>query len=144
MTNYDFLYDKNYFAEFITDQHFVKGQGGHKEFENARILPHRLFNGCNVGGVVTQSGEYLESTALHTKSGAAYPYNQNEVVLKNETVIYVGMFVDIWGTALQTTFGDYGFLSQKLIGRSFQIAELYMYHFKGFSSAKVFNSFFRY
>ena len=138
MTNYDFLYDKNYFAEFITDQHFVKGQLGHKEFENARILPHRLFNGCNVGGVVTQSGEYLESTALHTKSGAAYPYNQNEVVLKNETVIYVGMFVDIWGHCLTDNLRRLWFFKSETYRTQFSDCRIVYVPFQGFQFSESF------
>ena len=97
MANYDFMYSchKERFAEYLNQKHFVDKPLTFREVKNGYILPHRVHNDKNAGGVVTHDGVYLEETALHTKQGAAYDFSPSEVPMRDETVIYIGMFVGV-------------------------------------------------
>lgn len=52
------------------------------------------------GGIVDESGMYLENTSIHTKAGLGYDYSDVNVRESTETVIYMGMMVNIWGHCL--------------------------------------------
>ena len=145
MINYDFLYPchKERFAAYFGQRHLVDKTLGFREVKNGYILPHRPLNGKNAGGVVTEEGIYLEETALHTKQGDAYDFSAQQVQKKSETVIYIGMFVGIWGHCLTDNIRRLWFLRSESYRRRFAGCKLVYVPFQSFTFSDSFSTLLR-
>lgn len=52
----------------------------------------------NPGGVTDGDGvTFIENTSLHIGKGGAYHYEESEVEIVDEEIVYLGMFYDCWG-----------------------------------------------
>lgn len=86
---------------------------GYKKYDYATVLPHKeLPNGKVGGGVVTREGKYLGNTSLHNLIGEAYSFEETDIV-KEETVIFLGLFSDIWGHCITDNIRRVWFLNSK-------------------------------
>lgn len=97
MTNYDFLYDKNFFGDSVNRNHFSNKRLHFAIIDNGTILPHKALNGTNgFGGIVDKNGEFIPRSAVHWGTNGAYTPTE-KIQYNPATVIYFGMLVDIWG-----------------------------------------------
>lgn len=72
-------------------------------YDNAYVLPSRDLwkEGKCFGGVVTQSGEFIESSAWHEgKRCDKYDFNPKDAVCDDSIVIYMGFYNPCWGHAI--------------------------------------------
>ena len=99
MTNYDYLYKKEYYGESLHKNYEAKKELGYQVIKNGVILPYKRTDKGPGGGVLDESGRFIGSTSLHNCCGCGYDFQKIE---KNSdsTVIYLGMFHDIWGHCL--------------------------------------------
>ena len=63
----------------------------------AYILPWRKQYG---GGIVSLDGTFQLSSAWHENYQSGYDFNENEVIYRDERVIYIGCLYHIWGHAI--------------------------------------------
>ena len=99
MINYDGLYNKDYFGEKLSENHFYDKKLHFRIIENGTILPHIAINdGWNwgFGGIVDEKDNYINSSFVVGNRGGAYTPNE-EIAYSPETVIYLGMFFYVWG-----------------------------------------------
>lgn len=97
MRNVDYLYKKEYYKDEFEKTYFCDKTLEYKKYENAIVLPYKKSEkGAKIGGgVVTSEGDYLLSSGLHNGTNSAYEVESPKI--SEETVIYLGMFVGIWG-----------------------------------------------
>ncbi len=84
--NYEYLYDKKYYKDFLSVTHYNSGHEnlGVKKYKNALIKPAQNLWGDSKGGVVEEPDkkEILEA------------------VKSDKKVIYIGSMIKIWGHAI--------------------------------------------
>ena len=116
MINYDGLYNKDYYSDKLFENHFSAKKLRFKIFENATILPHKTIvgaAGAGFGGIVDSDGNYVEESFVH--HGIKEVYTPTEEILDtNATVIYLGMFVHIWGHCLSDGLKRLWFLKSEV------------------------------
>lgn len=73
MRNTENLFNENTYKKCLNMKHFSDKKLSFSIYKNATVLPYKKIEPAAVGGgVVTNKGEYLENTALHTKNGVGY------------------------------------------------------------------------
>lgn len=101
MVNYDYLYDKSYFKKYTEVDHRVECQLSWQEYDNAVILPYRKIKGVRMpGGLCDKNGNYIDGSGLHRGLGSRYAYEAHEVRESDETIIFLGLWPNIWGHVL--------------------------------------------
>lgn len=126
MTNYDLLYDKDYYGELLYEDYFADKKLGYREIEHGTILPfQRVRDGTGLGGgILDEDGCYIESTSLHT--GFGVPYETGIITEQEHTsaVIYLGMFHGIWGHCLTDNIRRLWFLKTEAYQKKFSSCPL--------------------
>ena len=114
MINYDGLYKKDYYGDKLFENHFSAKKLRFKIFENATILPHKPVAGTvGFGGIVDSKGNFIEESFVH--HGIKEVYTPSEEIYTNNTaVIYLGMFVHIWGHCLTDSLKRIWFLQSDI------------------------------
>ncbi len=120
MNNYDGLYDKNIFGANLVQNHFSDKKIHFRILERATILPHRALDNTNgFGGIVDEKGNFIEGSAVHR--GTCGAYTPNEPVQQSPlTVVYIGMFVHIWGHSLTDGLSRLWFLRSEVYQKYFR------------------------
>lgn len=116
MTNYEGLYNKNFFGDRLYENHFYDKKLHFRIIENGTILPHKLLNdGWNwgFGGIVDEKNYYIKSSFVTSDAGGAYTPNE-EIAYSPETVIYLGMFFNVWGHCITDNLKRFWFLQSEL------------------------------
>lgn len=85
---------------------------GYSDYSDAIILPFKFSDGITYGGVLTQQGDFLENTSVHTKFGRGYAVSKSEDEI--EKAIYLGMFLPVWGHCLTDNLQRLWFLRTKM------------------------------
>ena len=63
---------------------------------NATVLPCKeLPDGRSGGGIISEAGEFLKESTVH--NGSHVPYKFESAKHSDETVIYFGMLIGVWG-----------------------------------------------
>ena len=123
MTNYDGLYNKDYYAEKMNKKSFVDKPLYFRIIENGTILPHKGFrvNGnwnSGFGGIVDAKGKFVNGSFF---CDGGTPYTPNEEVQKSPaTVIYLGMFFPVWGHCITDNIKYLWFLKSEFYKNFFQ------------------------
>lgn len=118
MTNYDFLYDKTFFGDRLDQNHYSPKKLNFRIIHNGTVLPHMNVDGTNgFGGILDENGNFVDGTFLHRNTGGAYA--PNFVVNSNETVVYLGMIVSIWGHNLTDNLSRAWFFKNEYYRRYF-------------------------
>lgn len=103
MINFNGLYNKEFFGENLkVENHFSDKKLHFKIIENGTILPHKQLvgvDGVGFGGIIDSQGNYVAESFLNPKNDGAYTPH-GEVERNPATVIYLGMFVNIWGHSI--------------------------------------------
>lgn len=84
-----------------------------QELDNAFVLPSRDLwkNGKCYGGVVTNNGEFVESSAWHEgKRCDKYDFVEKDAVVRNETAVYMGFYFSCWGHTITDNLKKLWFL----------------------------------
>lgn len=98
MIDYDFLYNKDYYAKFTDVEHFVDKELSYQVLHNVTLLPYIEKRGLNMpGGLIKQDGSYIDGSGLHRGLGCSYRFNKKKVKNCDETIVYMGMWPNIWG-----------------------------------------------
>lgn len=67
------------------------------------VLPYNgwlgepLTTGTMMGGVITDSKVYVENSGVREDLGCPYDFDEKQVKKSNQRVIYIGMFLPVWG-----------------------------------------------
>ena len=105
MVNYDGLYNKEYFGDKInaTSNHFSSQELYAEIIEDGIILPHINYQTpatpSGMGGIIDSEGNFIAESYLTPSLKKIYSF-KNNIPYKNETVVYFGMVVNIWGHCL--------------------------------------------
>lgn len=101
-TNYDLLYDKEYYSQYFQFEHFINKKLGFRVIDNCYILPGAgIFdsNGDYVDGsyfLENQQIDHYKCTNLSVIS-AEGNININDVPEVHSTVVYLGALAGVWG-----------------------------------------------
>lgn len=80
-------------------------------YGNATILPSSPLKGLLSGGVVSEYGEYIESSALHEEYyDGSYSYSEDVVRYSDKTAIFLGSWINIYGHAITDNIKKLWFL----------------------------------
>ena len=104
MINYDGLYNKGYFGDKLKDENYLSRKELYVEIiEDGVILPHLNYitpeSPSGLGGIVDAEGNFIAESYLTSEQKNIYSLPE-EISYKDETVIYFGMLVNIWGHCL--------------------------------------------
>ena len=130
--NLDHLYNKDAVADFFGKNHFLDKKLHFQIIERGTLLPHRelIINGkwtWGVGGIVDRKGEFIKSSFVHYGIGGAYTPSE-EIQRSPATVIYLGMFFDVWGHVLTDNLRRLWFLKSEIFNRYFKNCMLVYLH----------------
>lgn len=82
----------------VAKSHALTHRLSYHTYDNARVLPLRNIRGETfVGGVVTQSGEFIHNTGFHNKKEGFYEISSNQFERIEKPTIYLGYFSKVWG-----------------------------------------------
>ena len=101
MINYSFLRPLKAAAlkEWYSTSFGKKEQLKVEKYRNATILPLKRFDGDDLlfgrGGVVSENGEYIESSAIDQR--VQFSYEHTDYFFVDEKVVYCGYLVNQWG-----------------------------------------------
>jgi len=119
LINYDGLYNKDYYGEQLFQNHFSDKKLRFKILENATILPHKSVAGtAGFGGIVDANGNYVEESFVHQGITDIYTPTE-EIAYSDESVIYFGMLVHIWGHCLTDNLKRVWFLKSEVYKKYF-------------------------
>lgn len=118
MTNYDYLYKKEYYGESLYKTYEVKKELGYQIIKNGVILPSKRTDKGPGGGVLDGKGNFISSTSLHNDCGFGYDFSKIEKHSES-AVIYLGMFHDIWGHCLTDNIRRLWFLKSSVCMEKF-------------------------
>ena len=96
----DYLYSgaNEFFNDEYNKTHFVDKKLHVEAYMNATVLPYTILNdGKWGGGVVTSEGEFLSNTGVHNDTTVGYDYSEDQVVIQDADIIFLGMFNGVWG-----------------------------------------------
>lgn len=98
MVDFDGLLDKNRFNIEIDTVHEVEKKLGYSIYNNATLLPCvDLPSGKSGGGIIDSNGNFLKESTVHNGSHIPYQVNSKDIHYSDETVIFFGMLIGIWG-----------------------------------------------
>ncbi len=123
MVNFNGLYNKEIFGDKLNQGNYFPDKKLHfKIIENGTILPHKQLigvDGVGFGGIIDSRGNFVEESFLNPNADGAYtPYG--EVEHYPGTVIYLGMFVNIWGHSLTDNLKRVWFLQSDVYRKYFK------------------------
>ena len=124
MINLDHLYNKDAAADFFGKNHFVDKKLHFQIIERGTLLPHKevFVNGrwtWGFGGIVDRKGEFIKNSFVHYGVGGAYTPTE-EIQRSPQTVVYLGMFFDVWGHVLTDNLRRLWFLKSEIFNRYFK------------------------
>ena len=143
MVNYDYLYNKEYYGDDLNKNYISNKKLGCRIISNGIVLPHKQqvpgHDMLGGGGVVDNTGKYIEGTFLH--DNPSREYKPASIRYSNETVIYIGMFVAIWGHCLTDNIKRLWFLKSDIYKKYFngyKLIYIPMWNFDFETNAKNF------
>ena len=100
MTNYDYLYNKEYYGGELTADHRAEKEMGWRVFPSGTVLPYAHVNGEICGGLLDEQGRYIDGSGLHRGMGHGYGYSPEETSDCDEDVVLLGIWPGVWGHCL--------------------------------------------
>lgn len=97
MISYDYLYKNDYYK--IKDSSFCDKELSYKEYDNAYVIPGKssIIQECFCG-VVDEKMNCIQESQLHNElSNIKKIKNICDYKYSNETVIFLGSWLDVWG-----------------------------------------------
>lgn len=123
MNNLDYLYNKNAAQEFFDKDYFVDKKLHFKIIERGTVLPHKhmYINGkwtWGFGGIVDSKNNFVKDSFVKDTVGEAYTPNE-EVQQYPATVIYLGLFYNVWGHIITDNIRRLWFLKSEVFNKYF-------------------------
>lgn len=122
MVNYDGLYNKDYYGDQLGKNHFSNKKIYFRIIENGTILPNKYVAGTGMegfGGLVNAEGEFIKRSSLYLGTGGAYTPNE-DILNSPETVIYLGVFSNVWGHCITDNIKRLWFLESDVYKKCFK------------------------
>ena len=124
MVNYDGLYNKNYFGDNLKIGNYLSRKELYVEvIEDGVILPHLNYispeTPSGLGGIIDSEGNFIAESYLNSQTKNIYKVNR-DITYKDETVIYFGMLVNIWGHCLTDNIKRLWFFFSELYDKEFK------------------------
>lgn len=121
MVNYNGLYNKDYFGEKLTENHFYEKNLHFRIIENGTILPFKDLPDVGFfGGLVDEENNFVEGTAIHRGFGGGAYTPKDSVEYIPSSAIYLGMLISIWGHCLTDNIKRLWFLKSDVYRRYFK------------------------
>ena len=124
MTNLDYLYSPKGDARF-NKKFFSDKKLGFQTIEHGIILPHKdcRVNGVwtwGAGGIIDSAGKFITNSFVRDGVGKAYNPPKDSIVDSSETVIYLGLFFQVWGHAITDNIRRLWFLESEYFKQEFK------------------------
>lgn len=97
MIKYDGLINRDLFQKEINSEHKSNKKLSYKELNNCVVLPIKVKNGKSFGGIVDSGKNFVNESTIHYGSHEPYYVEEKEIKNRNESVIYFGMLIGVWG-----------------------------------------------
>ena len=121
MINYDGLYNKDFFGEKLNANNLYDKKLHFKVIENGTILPHKAVPNISfgVGGIIDAKRNFVKGSVVI--NGCEGPYTPTEeIICSPATVVYLGMFVGVWGHSLTDHLKHVWFLKSSVYEKYFK------------------------
>lgn len=85
------------------------------EISGGVILPAKESKNGTQGGIVSKKGDewhFYEHSSLHRHFGGKYDFNPDEAIIRDEAVVYIGLWNPVWGHCLTDNIKHLWFLSE--------------------------------
>lgn len=131
MINYDYLYNKNYYKNFIEKNNKSEAKLSYAILQNAYVLPYR----DSLGGLLDENHNYIDTSAVHNFCewcGGAYEFSENECKFYDETVIWLGSWFGVWGHCLTDNLKHLWFLKTEIYKEQWSDCKLVYIPYAGF------------
>lgn len=100
MIDYNYHYNKEYYEGLLEVEHLVERDVRWRILPKGIILPHKDVDGDICGGLLDESGSYVDGSALHRGAGGSYDYSSANVTECDEDIVFLGLWADVWGHCL--------------------------------------------
>lgn len=98
MTDYKYLYNKDYYGNTLHVCHLKEKILDCQEIEDGYILPFRKLGPGHLGGGVLDSDKkYITESGLHRGIGCAYTIDDSNIECLDEEVVFLGTWAHVWG-----------------------------------------------
>ena len=138
MTNLDYLYNPKVAKTAFEQNYFIDKKLGFSVIENGMILPYKRkvmnkpTNLWGAGGIVDGEGNYIKSSFVSQYLICqAYTPPSETIRYSSETVIYLGMFLNVWGHDLTDNIRRIWFLKSDAFKSEFKNCRLVYVQVKG-------------
>lgn len=121
MVNFDYLYNKDYYGETLYTNRLYEKKLHFKIIENGTVLPYKppISTPWGFGGIIDAKRNFVEGSFVVRDGSKAYTPTE-EVKFVPANVIYLGMFVGVWGHALTDQLKHTWFLNSEVYKRAFK------------------------
>ena len=127
MVNFDYLYKPEAAKAHFAVNHFLEKKLDFKVIENGMILPHKNSipglprkDWFGFGGIVDSNGEFIKESSVHTGVGAGYTPSPESIKHRPETVIYLTIFLNVWGHVITDNIRRLWFLNNEVFRKEFK------------------------
>ena len=115
MTNYDFLYNKNFYGDSLFKEHLCDKKLSFRTFEDAIIFP--LNDPANNICALDSNGNYIENSCIDNDIAKNLTQNLRleniELSVKDANAILLGRFINVWGHFITDDLRNIWFLKSK-------------------------------
>lgn len=144
MQNFDYLYDASYFGDSLRTTHKSEKKLSYAILKNATLLPGKWkvnATGWQAGGGVIDENEiYINNSYLHKCDDGKYDFSPEEVSFSDETVIYAGMFVGVWGHCITDCIRRMWFLKSAEFSEKFSNCKIVYISYPDFKFGESFKT----
>lgn len=122
MVNFDYLYNKDFYGEKLYANNFYDKKLHFMIIENGTVLPYKipLSTSWGFGGIIDDKRNFFPSSFVNRldAQGAYTPIEEVKYIPAN--VIYLGMFVGVWGHCITDNLKHAWFLNSDIYKRAFK------------------------
>lgn len=98
MTDYKYLYNKEYYGNNLYVRHLKEKILNYQEIEGGYILPFKRFSDeCLGGGVLDSDMKFIAGSGLRRGKECAYTIDGSDIKCLDEEVVFLGVWEHVWG-----------------------------------------------
>jgi len=100
MTNYDHLYNTDYYKTLLSKGSFSEIKLRWKVIHNGTVFPFTGLQDDQLGGLLDEHGEYIDGSGVHRGMGTGRDIRDEEIEIFDEEVVFLGVWPGVWGHCL--------------------------------------------
>ena len=121
MVNFDYLYNKDFYGDKLYTNCLYDKKLHFKIIQNGTVLPYKppISTPWGFGGIIDAKRNFIEGSFSNNEGCGAYTPTE-EVKFVPASVIYLGMFVGVWGHVISENLKHAWFLNSEIYKKAFK------------------------